>query len=79
MGVGLAVAVGGAAVWVVAVVVASGQQQEQVADVQVMGLVWSQFRQWQGLVHLEGGVGASEQGRLHVCGGDGEVVATIVL
>ncbi len=28
---------------------------------------------------LEGGVGASECGHLHVCGGDGKVVAAIVL
>ncbi len=53
---GLAVAVEGAAVQVVVVVVASGQQQEQVADDEAMGSVQSQFRQWQGLAHLEGGV-----------------------
>ena len=76
---GLAAAVGGAAVWVVAVVAASGQQREQVVDVQVMGSVRSQFQWRQGLACLGGSVGASKQGCLCVCGGDSKVVATIVL
>ncbi len=69
MGVGLAAAVGGAAVRVVAVVAALGRRQEQVVDVQAMGSVRSQFRWRQGLVCLEGGVGASKQGHLHAHGG----------
>src|SRR6266702_2331197 len=77
--VGPAAAVGGAAVRVVAVVAASGRQREQVADVQATGSVRSRFRRRQGLARLEGGVGASERGRLRVREGDGEVVAAIVL
>ncbi len=66
MGVGPAAAVGGAAVQVVAVVVALGQRREQVADGEVMGLVQSQFRRRQGLVRLEGG--ASRGTCVHVEG-----------
>src|SRR6266702_5542872 len=79
VGVGPAAAIGGAAVQVVAVVVALGWQREQVADVEVMGLVQSWFRWQQGLARLKGSVGASKQGCLRVRGGDSEVVATIVL
>ncbi len=79
VGVGPAAAVGGAAVRVVAVVAASGRRREQVADVQATGSVRSRFRRRQGLARLEGGVGASERGRLRVREGDGEVVAAIVL
>ncbi len=73
---GPAAAVGGAAVQVVAVVAASGQRREQVADVQATGSVQSWFQWWQGLARLKG---ASEWGCLCVHGGDGEVVAAIVL
>ncbi len=76
---GLAVAVGGVVVQVVAVVAVLGWQQEQVADIKVMGSVWSQFQWQQGLACLEGGVGASKWGCLCVHGGDGKVVAAIVL
>ncbi len=79
VGVGPVAAVGGAAVWVVAVVAASGQRREQVVDVEATGSVWSRFQRRQGLARLEGGVGASERGRLHARGGDGEVMAAIVL
>ena len=72
VGVGLAAAIGGAAVWVVGVVAASGWRREQVADVQATGLVQSRFRWRQGLARLEGSVGASKRGRLRVRGGDGE-------
>jgi len=73
------VAVGDAAVWVVAVVVASGQRREQVADVEVTGSVQSRFQRRQRIARLEGSVGASERGRLRAHGGDGEVMAAIVL
>src|SRR6266702_2229941 len=72
VGVGLAAAVGGAAVWVVVVVAALGRRQEQVADVQATGLVQSRFWWRQGLARLEGSVGAIKWGRLRVRGGDGE-------
>ncbi len=49
------------------------------ADIKVTRLVQSWFWWQQGLVCLEGGVGASEQGHLCAHGGDGEVVAAIVL
>jgi len=58
--VGLVAAVGGVAVQVVAVVAASGWQREQVVDVKATGSVQSWFQRWQGLAHLEGGVGASK-------------------
>ncbi len=56
---GLAAAVGGAAVWVVVVVAVSGWRREQVADGEATGLVRSRFWWWQGLawsacVHVEG-------------------------
>src|SRR6266702_3931693 len=59
VGVGLAAAVGGAAVWVVAVVAASGWRREQVADGEATGSVRSRFGRRQGLargacVHVEG-------------------------
>ncbi len=63
MGVGAAVAVGGVAVQVVVVVVASGWQQEQVADSEVTGSVQSWFWWQQGLVLLEGGA----SGGTYVC------------
>jgi len=79
VGVGPAAVVGGVAVWVVAVVAALGRRQEQVVDVEVMGSVQSQFWWQQGLARLKGGAGASKQGCLRACGGDGKVVATIIL
>ncbi len=55
MGVGPAAAVGGAAVWVVAVVAALGRRREQVADGEATGSVWSRFWRRQGFACLEGG------------------------
>ncbi len=79
MGVGPVAAVGGAAVQVVVVVVVSGWRREQVVDVEATGSVQSQFQRRQGFARLKGGVGASEWGHLRACGGDGEVMAAIVL
>ena len=69
VGVGLAAAVGGATVQVVAVVAVSGQRQEQVADVQVMGSVWSRFQRRQGLARLEGVWGQASRGACMCMGG----------
>src|SRR6266702_6333237 len=73
VGVGLAAAVGGATVWVVAVVAASGRRREQVADVQATGSVRSWFRRRQGLARLEGVWGQASGGACVCVGGTARV------